>query len=73
MAILECMTTILCLIHKVKTLKTMFFASHLFEFFVWNKLEIVETLKITHRNLLNDAASLKTVHESVEVKTYINT
>ena len=51
------------------TLNYVFCFSFIWIFF-WNKLEIVETLKITHRNLLNDAASLKTVHESVEVKTY---
>lgn len=29
-------------------------------------IEIVETLRITHKNLLNEAANLKAVHEKVE-------
>ena len=29
--------------------------------------EIIETIKVTHKNLLNEAANLKSAHESVEV------
>ena len=35
--------------------------------FSWIRSEIIETVKVTHRNLLNEAANLKHAHEQVEV------
>jgi len=48
---------------KFKSITKAFF--HFFKFFCFQ--EIVETLKATHRNLLNEAANLKLIHEEVEV------
>ena len=37
------------------------------ENYLYDYTEVIETVKVTHKNLLNEAANLKKVHESVEV------
>jgi hypothetical protein len=65
MDILRCTTKIQLLTHKVN--KILYYLI-LFNFIIFFEcLEIIETLKITHRNLLNNAANLKLVHEEVDV------
>lgn len=45
----------------------MFFNSYFFFVCVCDK-EIIDTIKVTHKNLLNEAANLKNAHESVDVR-----